>query len=422
MHYKILLNLSLVFLGISFCFKSDVSGSIILHIGKVTITEYELEKNLELFRSDLTREKKRTPSDSDVINWINTFIDRTYFLADACDKGYDTAAEVTKWVESMAHYVVSKPDGLLQKIQPDFRENITVVKTQAQINTSTAAFRVVENYLKQNTIRQFDKNKFDTIGRQMLFTYKRADTLQYVETSRFMDYYNTLPLRQEIGNTATLQYYLESFVYDQYAWRQAVAYGITSDLKFLLDKNNYRNNVMWAAYELKELKAGVAVTDEEVRTRYAAIKESFTAATNVVISAFMFDDKRSAIMAMMLMEPAKPVLNNNTQQPLFLHKSFDYSDDLFTDSIRSVVFATKANGLLMPFPFNGKFIVVKKESASGSRTMSLQEVYQVLKKKMTAEKLAEKERDCLLRLKKIYTAINTIDYQKYLTTPTDKKG
>jgi hypothetical protein len=96
MHYKILLNLSLVFLGISFCFKSDVSGSIILHIGKVTITEYELEKNLELFRSDLTREKKRTPSDSDVINWINTFIDRTYFLADACDKGYDTAAEVTK--------------------------------------------------------------------------------------------------------------------------------------------------------------------------------------------------------------------------------------------------------------------------------------------------------------------------------------
>jgi hypothetical protein len=54
--------------------------------------------------------------------------------------------------------------------------------------------------------------------------------------------------------------------------------------------------------------------------------------------------------------------------------------------------------------------------------MSLQEVYQVLKKKMTAEKLAEKERNCLLRLKKIYTAINTIDYQKYLTTPTDKKG
>ena len=87
---KIIITLSIFLLVTSFYHYSNVSDRVILEVGKITITEYELEKNLDLFLSDLHRQKNKTPADSDIAAFINSFTDRAYFLADACEKGYDT--------------------------------------------------------------------------------------------------------------------------------------------------------------------------------------------------------------------------------------------------------------------------------------------------------------------------------------------
>ena len=47
--------------------------------------------------------------------YINSFIDKAYFLADAYEKGYDTMAETQRWVHAMEHYAISSPGGLLDE-------------------------------------------------------------------------------------------------------------------------------------------------------------------------------------------------------------------------------------------------------------------------------------------------------------------
>ncbi|MCS3799544.1 hypothetical protein [Niastella sp. OAS944] len=418
---KIIITLSIFFLITSFYHYNNVSDKVILEVGKITITEYELEKNLDLFLSDLYRQKSRTPADTDRVAFLNSFIDRAYFLADACEIGYDTAAEINKWVESMAHYVVSNPRGLLagkMKEQGTQMKNFDTVIAQAHIKCNAAAMTVFESHLKNRSIRWFDQNEITST----LFSYSQKNTELHITIGEFMEYYNTLPLSKEISTMAELQSYINSFVYDRYAWVEAGELGITKEMKFVLDKNNYRNDVMWAAYEKKELKAGITVADDELHNQFESMQDSFSRATDVVVSAFQFRDKRAAMMAVMNIKAGNLAPIDNNLHPNYRHKVVNYKQAFFSDSIKYAVFAMKGNGVMMPVAFDGNFIVIKKESEQGRRKITLEEVQRDLITQITAEKLLYKKAQRLEQLKKKYTLTNKIDYQKYIKRSQDKKG
>lgn len=422
MYRNILFTFSCLLLNASFYNKSETPCQVVLQTGKISITEYELEKNFHLFLSDFTREKGARPTDSAIANWIHAFIDRTYFLADACNKGYDTAADVNKWVESMAHYVVSKPDGLLSKqLQQEQAGFAASVKAQSQITINTPVWAKLISYLKQAATSQ-SNNEYTAGDPFVLFWYKRGDTVQPVTTTRFMKYYNTLPLRKEMVQEEALHYYANEFVYDQYAWDKAEADGITRSWQFRLDENNYRNNVMWARYENIEMRSGITVSEEELRNRYEADKDSFNLATDVVVSAYSFNNRQEAISAIINIRTGKTSEMGSGLQPVYTHKSIHYREALFSDSIRNVVFSMKRPGFVMSFSYNGKFVIIIKEAEQGRRVANLPEVRLQLIKVISAEKLAEKEKEELQRLKKLFTSTNTIDYQKYFHTLPGKKG
>lgn len=414
MRCKIIIALSIYFLITSFYHYNNVSDRIILEVGKITITEYELEKNIDLFVSDHHRQQNKTPADSEIVAFIHSFTDRAYFLADACEKGYDTAAETRKWVESMAHYVVSNPRGLLagkMKAEGMQTKNFDTVIAQAHIKCNAAAMAVFEDHLAHSSIRQFDENE---MARKLLFSYSRKNREWQITTGQFMEYYNTLPLSKEISTIADLQSYINSFVYDQYAWAEAVELGITNEIKFVLDKNNYRNDVMWAAYEKKELKTGITVTGDELHSRFEAVKDSVSRATDVVVSAFLFPDKRAAMMGIMNINAGNLAPIDNNLHPHYRHTVVNYKQAFFSDSIKYAVFAMKDNRVMMPFAFDGNFIVIKKESEQGRRGVTLEEVQRDLIMQITAEKLLYTKERRLEQLKKKYTLTNKIDYQKYL--------
>lgn len=419
---KIIITLSIFLLVTSFYHYSKVSDKVILEVGKIAITEYELEKNIDLFLSDLHRQKNKTPADHDIAAFINSFTDRAYFLADACEKGYDTAAEISKWVESMAHYVVSNPRGLLiekMKAQGVQTKYFDTVIAQAKIKCNAAAMTVLEGHLKNRPIRRFDQNE---MARTHLFSYSQKNTELHITIGEFMEYYNTLPLSKEITTMAELQSYINSFVYDRYAWAEAGELGITKEMKFVLDKNNYRNDVMWAAYEKKELKAGITVTGDELHRQFESVKDSISRATDVVVSAFLFRDKRTAMMAIMNINTGNLAPIDNNLHPDYSHKVVNYKQAFFSDSIKYAVFAMKGNGVMLPVAFDGNFIVIRKESEHGRRSITLDEVQHDLVTQITAEKLSYTKAWRLEQLKKNYTLTNKIDYQKYIKRSPDKKG
>jgi hypothetical protein len=275
------------------------------------------------------------------------------------------------------------------------------VKKQAQIDINPEMLSEFKDYFKNKPVGEFDKNDLAAVLSRTLFTYHIANTLTEIPVARFIEYYNTLPIRKVIRDVDGMVFYIEAMVYDEYAFEKAGQLGITSELKFLLDKENYKRNVIWAAYENKELKKGITVSGDELLKKYEELKNSFTEPTDVTVSVYGFADRMAASAAAMNIKSKRMELQNLKSETLYLHTSINYKND-------------RVNEVMMPSYFNGKFVVVIKESEAGKRIKTLPEVKTEIIKKIENEKLEDKKQIYLKRLKTIYPLKNEIRYQKYL--------
>jgi hypothetical protein len=252
---------------------------------------------------------------------------------------------------------------------------------------------------------------FADLRQRNAITYQIDNKEKKVSVDRWISYITDMPMRQDIRKD-NLQSYFESIVYDDYAYRHAEAIGVTKDKKFLLDRSNYLKNVIWTIYEREELKKGIIVTDEDILHEYEQTKGDYIQATDAVITAFSFPDRRSTAMGMM------HIRNDNIdsirgENVIERHRSIKYNDDLFTDSIRAVIFSMKLNEVSVPIYNKGPYLLVIKEAESGSRTRELQEVKSSIMKKIEDRSLEERKRSMLDSLKKQYPIKSEINYVKY---------
>lgn len=403
-----------------------VDDKVVLRIAPVTITGYELEKNEKIFMSGFLRRNGHPPDSTDIKKWIDGFIDHTYFLADAYRKGYDTSREVERKVESMAHLIVSQPNGLTEQkiiqeqqgqqlkeiIKARYRKGI---KDSAQIMIDQDLLTRLGKYIRDSgAMHTFDMNRFNDIADRKILTYTMDGRSVSVSLSGFMDYYNGLPIRSELRTEDDLGYYLESMVFDAYGWREAERSGITGTTQFLLDKENFKKSVVYILYEEQELKKGIAVTEAEITARYNAQKEQFGQATDVIVSYFVFRDRRSAAARMFALR-TKRTGPADMEEPLdsCLHRTLNYQSRTFPDTIHAAIFNMKPGEVSRPIPWQGKFLVVIKEAETGSRIRNINEVGAILVHEIAEEKLEEKKKSLLTQLKASYPVTNDIDYQKY---------
>jgi hypothetical protein len=224
-------------------------------------------------------------------------------------------------------------------------------------------------------------------------TYRIADQVVRVSVGQFMDFYNDLPLRREIDSASQLVPYLETLVYDDYAYRKAEEMGMTKERTFLLDKENFTKNVIYSLYKTQEFKASAP----EIEHWYDTHKKEFSRATDVVVSGFSFVRKTDAVSAMMdLKRGVVPFLG---AEQIDRDWKLNYKSNALSDSTKSVIFGMKINEVSRPMPLNGRFIVIVKASESGSRTASLDEVRDIMAKEVEKVKMQA----YLVRLKSTYS-------------------
>jgi hypothetical protein len=543
-----------IFSDISIFAQSIDDTQVVLTIGDATITKYEFEKNLNIFKADFIRRNNFNPSSKDVEKSIQSFIDHTYFLADAYQKGFDTLNEVNKRVTSMAHLIISQPGGLLDKKMTDeklssddsneirralqfaskriiveylkfnnyeqavnfvggfdlkgykefddvvrknakshqaiyktdtlkwpfslfrnetdmvaglksnevtplfalsdgyylmhirdiqvlsasemnnikkqvialftFKEEEKVreqfqkeIEEKAQIVINKVIMFQLEKFLKNHgALHEFDKASLSDLLQANIMSYKANNKLIDVSVDQFVSYYNYLPLKTEIKDSSDVVYYLKSMVFDYYAYKKAREYGLTQRSKFLLNKENYKNEIIYALYGREVLSKGISASNEEVKKAYDLNKSKFIQATDVIISIYYFNDINNAILGMMRIKQGNVDASNlQGLDSSEINKRLNYQSDFFSDSIKSLIFDLKINEVSRPILINGKFMVVLKESESGKRIENLDEVKNFLVKKIKDRKLSERKKAYLLKLKSLYPIKNEIDYQKYLT-------
>lgn len=527
-----------------------IDDRIVLSISKVSITGYEIEKHLAIAR-DMHRQKNNTTAtDTEIGQWINSFIDRCYLLADAYSKGYDTIPETNRWVKAMEHYIISHPGGLLddkltrvptekeimEGLQKnarkvcyrylkfpnynralDFLDGNIFLKNNAEfenaigkaaansfiktgedsvqwpfwkhgereenilnlkkgevsslqnfsdgfyivqvrrieiIDTSTLApqlRRFIAEFIRRNkrekartdyyarvmreaeiilnnvvveqledhlrskgAINRFDETMFNDLRSRPIFTYHINGKQEQVSAAEWMDYYNDIPMRQELLPGPQLKSYLELMVYDEYAYRKAAELGITMEPGFILDRENYKKNIVWFIYEREELMKSINITEDDIKKTYESNKQQYTEATDALVSVFHFASRREAIQGIPGIREA--ILDSSVKmkaKKIEWHKSVHYKDGFFNDSIVSVIFSMKDGDISGPLYTGQDFVIIHKGPETGSRIKDLNELRQAITKQLKEERLAEKKRLYLQHLKKKYPVHNEIEMSKY---------
>lgn len=123
-----------------------VSDRIVLTVGPVHITEYEVRKNYVRFQQEYKSSHGHLPGKDPVDDWVREFGDRTYILADAWDKGYFEKREVNHATESMARLIIGQPGGLLEKKLVAPQEVVTEAEWQRAVDRSRKQLYI--EYLK----------------------------------------------------------------------------------------------------------------------------------------------------------------------------------------------------------------------------------------------------------------------------------
>ena len=116
----------------------DVSDAPAFKVGDVTITKYELDKNLRIFKDNYQNEHNKEASSEDVDQWKQEFLDRAYILAEAYSRGYGDRKDIREQTEKMGRFIVTQPNGLLtekltQKLVPSKQEITEIYEHQEQL-------------------------------------------------------------------------------------------------------------------------------------------------------------------------------------------------------------------------------------------------------------------------------------------------
>ena len=476
----------------------------VIRVGQVSVSAYEVKKNRALFTSAYRRTHGHDPGEDDLRRWTDSFVDRTYFLADAYAKGYDTLERVNREVRAMEHLIVSEPLGLLEKrvlqarwtlteeetthflalcsrrVAVDYRKFRSVQEADAAkgglygkavlqwpfrllggrmalldslardsltppvilpdgvyilrlvasseqppgvppdtlrswvVHTQTLRKReqVREEYVQavrktagvhidQETLEalgrrcavvqpkgMLDKGAFADLLSRTIMTYSMDGSEVHIPVEGLIDFYNDLPLRPETGSTAQLVSTLEYMVYDRYAYKKAEELGILKEPTFILDRENYKKNVIFALYQ-----GGVGVSEAEIKERYLAERDGLVEASCALVKVYTFEDRNGAMLARMRLRGV-----GATALQLV------YGRSPFPDSVTALLLEQKIGEVPLPLEVNGRYVLVVKESESGVRTLSLEEARDRITKEIAEEKMHTR----LSVLKTIYPLKTTL--------------
>jgi len=288
----------------------------------------------------------------------------------------------------------------------------TIEKAHIQIDNNTAdkLAPMLKNYI-YGAGHTFVKSGFNKLLPQKLLTYNRPDGHPEVITiGAFLDYYNSLLLKQDINNTDDLNTYLTSMVSSDYAFAKAVKMGITRQPKFMLDQQNYKNKLVYAKYEAGQLDSKDPVSDNEILAVYNMLKPHFIEATDAVVSVYYFHNRLDALQAMArLRRNIIEASGFSGLDAVKLHLNLNYTSSILPDTLKKIAFSLKNNMISNPVNVQGNFAIVKKESESGSRVKNLTEVRDVVIKAVGNERLAKNKQMKISQLKEQYKLKNNID-------------
>lgn len=508
---------------------NTIDQNILLSVGNVHLTGYEFDKNYTAFKQTFTSQHNRSPAKTDSGQWLQDYVAKAYFLADAEQKGYYKRKDIDQTLSSMENLILFQPDGLLeQKLVADLtpaavRKEMERSKKQIQlqyilfpdeqtarkimkeangmdwqailskslkVNATTGrdkykwpfvsfwsenksiaelnqgqtsslvkianSFYVVHadqiSYLKapvlnENQMRQrlkqevlkryyeqiqesaqlaineenlfkmlrqmnafkranyLNKDQLSNLLKNSLATYRMpGETQQQITVDDFISYYNALPIRRPVEDANSIKNYLSTIAYEVYTLKDAKQMGITEDPKFILDRKNYKNTLVYIRYEQDHLTDTSAIAETEIRQVYDSMKARLNIPVEITYSLFSFKTKEQAFQGKLKIQQSKNADTTTLESVLSSkrHQKINFNDKELVDTLKKMLWEMRTPQVSFPIAFNKKYVLLIKEAESGSRTKSMAEAMPILVKEIREKRLRSNRQAKLDQLVKIF--------------------
>ena len=473
-------------------------------IGKIAVTQYELEKNLRIYEEQYTKTYQDSiPSDS-LKNWKRKFIDRYFFLSDADEKGYYDEPEIEKEVADVARYMLTQRYGILHKamtkeivqindtdlpiffkkrkfvyyidyikfdnfdcimtllgdsskienqetferikskvcgnlkvhcdslrgvwpfppvweindqicemdsnqvsdflrtdagvyvvyvkkkepsiqLYEHFKKNFPQyfkfakarwfmnryyekIRKKSNLKIKEDNVQLVSELIEQNQDEtQLNEEYFKSIIQKKLVEYQIDNSTKNYTVADFLSFYNRQLMKQKLSSTSQIHDFIIWMVQEEFLYRDALQLGLNEEDKFLLDRKNYKNNLILDWYKKNELIIE-PITEDELRIEYKQNIEYYKQLTGFVGSIFKFEDYKKAKYAIQKMDTLlkKHSINEFKEEDFaglneyYLHDTVSFMDTSYSKQIiQRLKFSPL--GLIGPIKNDGNFIIFLKD-------------------------------------------------------------
>ena len=310
---------------------------------------------------------------------------------------------------------------LLQLVQQDYFEKAY----EARI-LRDSGFRIDPDILDlfasrlafSDTLHHIELTGLDDIASHILCSYTRNDTIRPVTVRDFILFYNNMVIRKAITSEDDLAGYIKECVFEDLAYTHAMALGLTDTDSFLAERESYYHRVVNNYYD-QYLLSQINPTKDEIRQEYTAHLPEFTEATACKASIIRFDNPNSAMRAALTTHPetADPATYTALPGCIGVQRDVELTQEncpFAGENIRGL-FSRPGQKTLQPFVENDITYLIVKHSESGTYIIPLDDVRDQIVQALKQQKLEKLKAEMLPELRKKYTLIDNIDYNKYLS-------
>jgi len=246
-----------------------------------------------------------------------------------------------------------------------------------------------------------------------LISYFKEGVKISVDFNDFYAYYSFLPIHQEVNDKETLINNIYQYVYNDYLIEEARKLGLYDADTFLLDQQNFRNNLLYNEYLKNEIISKITINSEEIMNYFTKHKTQLTKPKIITADLFVFKTEEEGLRNI---HTIQSLLRNNQNDKLKdtpvikslyeLKKNYKINIENhesypkeFLDFI--VNMGTEALSF-KPLPLNDKYVLVYKISEEGQYIPNLSEVSDDIYAIIKEAKIEKKRQERLTELKKKY--------------------
>ncbi len=295
-------------------------------------------------------------------------------------------------------------------IMERFRNDIL---READVSVQTRAFEDVFSLLLAKGGRAVPYPEYEGNGLP-LFSYRCTGHVVNMNAGEFLRYCGSMILNEKIDSPAVLRKRINQVAYEMCAYAEAEKRGITQTEQFILDRKNFANSVVYDAYVKAELASTQPLSDMDMQREYTGFPERYKDGVSVRSAYFVFKStedaqKGSGKIFQQYKEQGhdreKDWVPRNLDGLVSVTPDFTVRHDSsdIPPAVKGILFGMMPGQVTAALDMgNGTYGVFVKESETGSRIRSFDEVRDEIRKNVAADRLKLNKEARLKELKRKY--------------------